>query len=85
MIVAHNEPKPTATSALRLARAEAVADLLAQEGRTTYLATLRARMRYRGLTSAQTDRAIDDLADAKRVTITISADGGLVVRLGGAA
>ena len=83
MSIAHNEPKPTATSALRLARAEAVAELLAQEGRATYLADLRARTRFRGLTSAQTDRAADDLADAGRVTITTSAYGLLMVRLGG--
>jgi len=66
-----------------LARAAAVAEQLAQAGKATYLADLRARMRFRGLSNGQTDKAVDDLADARRVTITTSVYGGLVIRLGG--
>ncbi len=83
--VTHAKPKPTATSALRSARAEAVARQLREDGgKPTYLGDLYARMRFRGLSHAQVDKALDDLAEARRVTITTSQYGGLVVQLRGA-
>jgi len=57
--------------------------LLAQNGAPTWLSDLYARMRFRGLTKAQADRAVDDLAATGRATVTASVYGGLVIRLGG--
>jgi len=62
-----------------------VADLLAWFGGPTTLNALKYKTRDLGLTNGQTERAVDDLADAGRVTVTTSAYGTVVVRPGGAA
>ena len=72
-------------SPLRHARAAAVAEQLARSGRVAYLNNLRAKMRFRGFTNAQVERAVDDLAEAGWVTIGSAEHGGLVIRLRGAA
>jgi len=63
----------------------AVAEQLAVEGKPSYLGDLYARMRFRGLSKAQTDRAVDDLAESGRAAIFTTQYGGLAVRLRGAA
>lgn len=76
---------PLHLSALRNARMLAVAEQLASEGKPSYLGDLYARMRFRGMTHSQTDRAIDDLAESGRVTIYTTRYGGLAVKLRGSA
>jgi hypothetical protein len=74
----------TATGALRSARAEAVAEQLAREGKSVYLADLRAQMRFKSLSKTEVDRAVDELAEAGRVSVYTTQHGGLVVKLRGA-
>jgi len=56
-----------------------------QKGGSVYLSDLYAPMRFKGMSKAQTDRAVDDLAESGRAAIFTTTYGGLAVRLRGAA
>jgi DNA-binding IclR family transcriptional regulator len=72
---------PQWNGAIREAQAEAVLHVLRNEPRAWYLSDLRSKLKFRGMTRAEVDRAVNALAENGWLTVAPSQYGGLYVRL----